>query len=123
MPALKAHFRAEFINRIDEVIAFRLLGLPEIKTILNLVLDEIIKSLASKQGKTLRFTDEAIEAIVASGYSPEFGVRHLRRTVQTLVEIPLSQLVLSGELSGWPSVLVTVESGRLAIKTGGSCPA
>lgn len=120
---LQAHFRAEFVNRIDEVIAFRPLSLPEIKTILNLVVDEIIKSLASKQGKMLRFTDEAIESIVAAGYSPEFGVRHLRRTVQTVVEIPLSQLILSGELSGWPSVLVTVESGRLTLKPGDSCPA
>jgi len=120
---LQAHFRTEFVNRIDEVIAFRPLSQSEIKTILNLVLDEIIKSLASKQGKTLQFTDEAIEAIVAVGYSPEFGVRHLRRTVQTLVEIPLSQFILSSELSGWPSVLVTVESGRLTLKPGGSCPA
>ncbi len=120
---LQAHFRAEFVNRIDEVIAFRPLSQSEIKTILNLVLDEIIKSLASKQGKTLQFSDEAIEAIVAAGYSMEFGVRHLRRTVQTLVEIPLSQLILSGELSGWPSVLVTVEGGRLTLKPEGSCSA
>jgi ATP-dependent Clp protease ATP-binding subunit ClpC len=116
MPALQAHFRTEFINRIDEVINFRSLALPEIKTILSLVLEEIVKSFAVKQKKTLRFTDEAIEVIVAAGYSPEFGVRHLRRTVQTLVEMPLSQLILSSQIAAWRGVKAVVEDGSIVLR-------
>jgi len=116
---LQTHFRAEFVNRIDEVIAFRSLNSTVIRTILNLILDEIIKSLASKQGKTLQFTNEAIQVIVATGYSPEFGVRHLRRTVQTLVEIPLSQLILSGKLAKCNGVIVRTENGKVVLKVEG----
>ncbi len=116
MPALQAHFRTEFLNRIDEVIAFRSLGMAEIKTILAGMLDEIAKTLTGKHGKTLRFTDEAIAAILSAGYSPEFGVRHLRRTVQTMVEIPLSQRILSGEMDSWRGVVALVEAGKVVLR-------
>ncbi len=118
MPVLQAHFRTEFINRIDEVIAFRPLGLPEIKAILALTLDELSKSLLAKHGKMLQFTDEAMEAIIAQGYSPEFGVRHLRRTVQTLVEMPVSHLVLSGEIANSRVIIVDTENGTVCLKAG-----
>jgi len=57
-----------------------------------------------------------VDSIVAQGYSEEFGVRHLRRTVQTLVEAPLSRLILSGELKAWPGVELAVANGQLVLQ-------
>jgi len=114
--ALQAHFRAEFINRIDEVIAFRSLAQPEIETILDQILAEMAQSLLSKHGRHLRFTGEARKLIIAQGYSPEFGVRHLRRAIQTLVEIPLSQLILTGDFASFRGIIVDVENNRVVLK-------
>lgn len=117
MPALQAHFRTEFINRIDEVIAFRSLGASEIKEILDTMLSEIAGSLTAKHGKTLRFTVNALDAIISQGYSAEFGVRHLRRVVETLIEIPLSRMILSGELKNQTCVFAVEKEGGVVLKT------
>jgi len=114
--ALQAHFRAEFINRIDEVIAFRSLAQPEIETILDQILADMAQSLLSKHGRHLRFTGEARKLIIAQGYSLEFGVRHLRRAIQTLVEIPLSQLILTGDFASFRGIIVDAVDNRVVLK-------
>ena len=116
--AVKSRFRPEFINRLDEQILFRPLGRAEIKAILRPMLDEIGRSLQEKYQKPLHVTDDAVEVIISQGYSEEFGVRHLRRAVQALVEAPLSRLILSGELKDWPGVEVAVSNGQLVLRRG-----
>jgi len=114
--AVKGRFRAEFINRIDEQIVFRPLGKADVKAILRPMLEEIGQSLEAKYQKPLHITDEAMDFIASQGYSEEYGVRHLRRTVQTLVEAPLSRLILSGELKDWQEVEVAVTSGMIVLQ-------
>ncbi|MBM3883971.1 MAG: ATP-dependent Clp protease ATP-binding subunit, partial [Verrucomicrobia bacterium] len=120
--AVKGRFRAEFINRLDEQIVFRPLGKADVKAILRPMLEEIGRSLREKYEKPLHVTDEAADFIVAQGYSEEFGVRHLRRAVQALVEAPLSRLILSGELKDWPGVEIAVANGQLVLRSGPEPP-
>ena len=61
-------------------------------------------------------TDDAVEVIVAQGYREEFGVRHLRRAEQSLMEAPMSRLILSGELTDWPEVEVVVCNGQIVLQ-------
>jgi len=119
---VKNRFRAEFINRIDEQIAFRPLGKEDVAAILKPILVAIDERFQAKYGKLLCCTDAAIEMIAAKGYSEEYGVRHLHRTVQELLEVPLSRLVLSGKIRDWPGVAVRIgtsglEMGPLSAKT------
>jgi ATP-dependent Clp protease ATP-binding subunit ClpA len=114
--AVKGRFRAEFINRIDEQIVFRPLDRADVKAILLPMLEEIGQSLEAKYQKPLHITDEAADSIASQGYSEEYGVRHLRRTVQTLVEAPLSRLILSGELKEWQEVEVAVSNGMIVLQ-------
>ncbi len=116
--AVKSRFRPEFINRLDEQIVFRPLGRAEVRAILRPMLEEIGRSLQEKYQKPLHVTDDAVEVIMSQGYSGEFGVRHLRRAVQALVEAPLSRLILSGELKDWPGVEVVVTNDQLVLRRG-----
>jgi ATP-dependent Clp protease ATP-binding subunit ClpC len=114
--AVKGRFRAEFINRIDEQIVFRPLDKADVKAILRPMLEEIGQSLQAKYQKPLHITDQATDIIASEGYSEDYGVRHLRRMVQTLVESPLSRLILSGELKDWQEVEVAVSNGMIVIQ-------
>lgn len=77
---------------------------------------ELARSLEEKYQKKLLLTEDAADLIVAQGYSEEYGVRHLRRTVQALIEAPLSRLILSGELNDWPAVEVAADNDRLVLR-------
>ncbi|MBM4139978.1 MAG: ATP-dependent Clp protease ATP-binding subunit [Nitrospira sp.] len=98
LDGIKHFFRSEFINRIDEQIVFRELGGDDVKKILKAILKEICDDLIERYDATLKVTEEAEKFITHKGYSPEYGVRELRRTVEKLVQIPLSNLILSGKL-------------------------
>jgi ATP-dependent Clp protease ATP-binding subunit ClpA len=113
---LKSRFRPEFINRIDEQIVFRQLNRADTKKILIQALDQTRQALLSRHGKNVHLTDEALEFIGSKAFSEEFGVRHLRRTVQELVEIPLSRLILSGELANRQSIHVALQDERLVFQ-------
>jgi ATP-dependent Clp protease ATP-binding subunit ClpA len=80
------------------------------------MLEEIGQSLEAKYQKPLHVTDGAADLIASQGYSEDYGVRHLRRTVQTLVEGPLSRLILSGELKDWQEVEVAVSNGMIILQ-------
>jgi ATP-dependent Clp protease ATP-binding subunit ClpC len=112
---VKHRFRAEFVNRIDEQITFRPLRLEDVKVILGQMLGAIRETFLAKHGKPLHVTGEAAELIASRGYSEEFGVRHLRRTVQTLVEVPLSRLILSGDIKTWTGVVVGLREGAVVL--------
>jgi ATP-dependent Clp protease ATP-binding subunit ClpA len=116
LEAVKSRFRPEFINRLDEQIVFRPLGRAEVKAILGAMLDGLDRSLQEKHQKRLQVTDAAVDFIVSEGYCEEFGARHLRRAVQALVEAPLSRLIVSGELKGWPGVEVALANGRIVLR-------
>jgi ATP-dependent Clp protease ATP-binding subunit ClpC len=112
---VKSRFRTEFINRIDEQIVFNPLDIVDVRAILKQMLNQLSDAFFAKHGKTVYFTDAAIAFILSSGYSNDFGVRHLHRAVQTLVESPLSHIVLSGGIKDWlgDKVILDEKDGRI----------
>ncbi|WP_251545508.1 ATP-dependent Clp protease ATP-binding subunit [Limosilactobacillus caecicola] len=109
---LKTNFRPEFLNRIDETIIFHSLTKDDLHQIVKLLLKQLIKRVAD-QGITLKFTPAAIDAIATDGYDPEYGARPLRRSIQTLVEDPLSLALLSGDVHASETVQVGARQGKL----------
>jgi ATP-dependent Clp protease ATP-binding subunit ClpB len=103
--ALKAHFRPEFLNRIDEVITFRRLGQGEIRSIVEIQIERLQARLARREVGLL-MTESAKDLIAMIGYDPEFGARPLQRTLQKKVENPLAQAVLKGEFPPGSTVKV-----------------
>ena len=85
--ALGRHFRPEFLNRIDEVIRFKPLGLQDLSRIVRLQLADL-STLLCEQGLELRVEDSVIEALVTQGHEPEYGARPLRRVLRRRLENP-----------------------------------
>jgi ATP-dependent Clp protease ATP-binding subunit ClpC len=112
---VKARFRPEFLNRIDEQIVFRSLDEEAVRKILKLILDEITADLQKQQNTTLIISEEAERFLARAGYNPEYGARELRRTLERHVQVPLSQLILSGELEKHSRWQVVCEGKELAI--------
>jgi ATP-dependent Clp protease ATP-binding subunit ClpB len=97
MEALRAAFRPEFINRIDEIVIFNPLGKEQLGRIVQLLLKSVEKLLAERQ-ITLELTPTAQELILREGYDPAYGARPLRRTIQRMIQDPLALLILEGKV-------------------------
>ncbi len=95
MEALRASFRPEFINRIDEIVIFNALGKDQLAKIVILLLKSVEKLLAERQ-ITLELTPAAQELLLREGYDPAYGARPLRRTIQRLIQDPLALHILQG---------------------------
>ena len=95
MDALRAAFRPEFINRIDEIVIFNPLGQDQLARIVGLLLKNVEKLLAERQ-ITLELTPAATEVLLREGYDPAYGARPLRRTIQRLIQDPLAMQILEG---------------------------
>jgi ATP-dependent Clp protease ATP-binding subunit ClpC len=106
--ALKANFRPEFLNRIDDVIVFHELTKDEITEIIDLMIKRVRTSLES-QGLGLELTLAAKYFVVERGYDPTMGARPLRRALQRLVEDPLSERILWKEFRAGETIMVDVE--------------
>jgi ATP-dependent Clp protease ATP-binding subunit ClpC len=100
---LKRTFNPEFLNRIDEIIVFRSLGLPEIEKIVDILLREVQERLSS-YGLSMVMTSEAKQLLIERGYDPSLGARPLRRTIQRLLEDPLAEEVLKGTFRAGSSI-------------------
>jgi ATP-dependent Clp protease ATP-binding subunit ClpB len=105
MEALKAQFRPEFLNRVDEVIIFHQLTQEHIKQIVDLQFNQLKKRLAERRIEA-ELTAEAKELLVREGYDPAYGARPLKRTIQRLVLDPLAVKVLEGEFKDGDTVVV-----------------
>jgi ATP-dependent Clp protease ATP-binding subunit ClpB len=97
MEALRAAFRPEFINRIDEIVIFNPLGKEQLGRIVGLLLKNVEKLLAERQ-ITLALTPAAEELLLREGYDPAYGARPLRRTIQRLIQDPLAMQILEGKV-------------------------
>jgi ATP-dependent Clp protease ATP-binding subunit ClpB len=95
MDALRAAFRPEFINRIDEIVIFNPLGKEQLERIVVLLLKNVEKLLAERQ-ITLELTPAAIALLLHEGFDPAYGARPPRRTIQRLVQDPLAMQILEG---------------------------
>ncbi|MFE7135148.1 ATP-dependent Clp protease ATP-binding subunit [Streptomyces sp. NPDC057638] len=114
MGDLRAHFRPEFLNRVDEVIVFHALTRADLVRIVDLLLEGTRRRLHA-QHVALEVTEPAEELLANLGYQPEFGARPLRRTIQTELDNRLSTMLLDGTLSPGDTVLADASDGELTL--------
>jgi len=115
MEALRAAFRPEFINRIDEIVIFNPLGKEQLARIVGLLLKNVEKLLAERQ-IMLEITPAAIEVLLREGYDPAYGARPLRRTIQRLIQDPLAMQILEGKVLPGDRVRVDRDGQKEAMK-------
>lgn len=96
MDALRAAFKPEFLNRIDDTIIFRQLGRDQIERIVDIQLERV-KKLLSDRRIELEITPEAKKLLAEKGYDPHYGARPLKRVIQRLVQDPLAMKILEGQ--------------------------
>jgi len=112
---VQRRFRAEFINRIDEVVVFRPLGEPELGRILDGMLESLATHFEREHRVKLRVSAEARDFLARAGASQEYGARELARTIERLVEIPLSELHVAGKLEQWECWQVAYDQGEILL--------
>ena len=112
MNDLKAHFRPEFLNRLDEIIMFKPLTKENIGAIVDLMMQDLNRRL-SDQDIQLELTGAAKDAIIAGGYDPVYGARPLKRFLQKHVETLSARLILSGEAMAGDTIVLDAENGSL----------
>jgi ATP-dependent Clp protease ATP-binding subunit ClpB len=115
MEALRASFRPEFINRIDEIVIFNPLGKEHLAKIVGLLLKSVEKLLEERQ-ITLELTPAAQELLLREGYDPAYGARPLRRTIQRLIQDPLALQILQGTVLPGDHVRVDRDGQKDAMK-------
>ena len=111
MEVVAAHFRPEFINRIDETVVFHSLGKEHMAGIAKIQLGRLEKRLAERDLK-LDISPAALEQLVEVGYDPTFGARPLKRAIQTHLENPLAQRILAGDFVPGSTVHVDYQDGE-----------
>ncbi|MGN0464835.1 MAG: ATP-dependent chaperone ClpB [Lachnospiraceae bacterium] len=115
MQELKAHFRPEFLNRLDETILFKPLTKENMESIIDLLVADLNKRLVDKEIK-VELTKEAKSYIIENGYDPLYGARPLKRYLQKNVETLAARLILSDGLSAEDIILIDVENNMLIAK-------
>ena len=110
---LRAHFRPEFLNRLDEIILFKPLTKDNIGHIVDLLLADLNKRLANQE-LTIELSAEAKQFVIDGGYDPVYGARPLKRFVQKYVETLSARLILGGGVSQGDTILLTLQDGKLA---------
>jgi ATP-dependent Clp protease ATP-binding subunit ClpB len=113
--ALRAHFRPEFLNRVDEIIIFDRLSEDDLKKIVEIQLGRLSKRL-EQQKITLKLSDSAKELLAREGYDPVYGARPLRRTIQKEILDPLSIDILEGKVREGQTVQVDAKNGALVFR-------
>ncbi|MGV8079609.1 MAG: ATP-dependent chaperone ClpB [Syntrophales bacterium] len=116
MEALRATFRPEFLNRVDDIIMFRALALEDIRRIILIQIGLIVKRLEERK-LTLELTDRAKDTIAEAGYSPVYGARPLKRALQKLLLDPLAMKILEGTFREGDTIRVDVsETGEITMQ-------
>ncbi len=116
MEVLRATFRPEFLNRIDDIITFRALSIEDIRGIIDIQIGLVQKRLQDRK-INLELTDKVREYISAEGYSPIYGARPLKRALQRIIEDNLATRILEGEIIGGDDIVADMhENGEIAFK-------
>jgi ATP-dependent Clp protease ATP-binding subunit ClpB len=97
MEALRAHFKPEFLNRVDDIVIFNPLGKEQLTKIVDLRLEDLRRLLADRK-ISLELTPAAKELVFTEGYDPNYGARPLKRAIQRLVQDPLAMKILDGDV-------------------------
>jgi ATP-dependent Clp protease ATP-binding subunit ClpB len=112
---MRAHFRPEFLNRVDEIIVFHALSEAHLKKIVDIQLQRVLQRLAERH-ITLELTDEAKTHLVQVGYDASYGARPLKRAIQREIENPLGRLLLEGKIRDGQKVKVAYDAARGQLK-------
>ncbi|QDA56832.1 ATP-dependent chaperone ClpB [Thermomonas aquatica] len=115
MGVVQAHFRPEFINRLDDIVVFHPLDKQQIKSIARIQLRGLEKRLAER-GIRIELSEKAYELLGNVGFDPVYGARPLKRAIQQQIENPLAQEILSGKFGNGDVVKVDAEGGRLVFQ-------
>jgi ATP-dependent Clp protease ATP-binding subunit ClpB len=116
MADLRAHFRPEFLNRVDEIVLFKPLTLSEITHIVDLQLNLLRARLAERHIE-LELSNPAKELLARRGYDPVYGARPLKRLIQRELETKLSRSLLKGEVVDFSRVEIVIKDGELAFSS------
>jgi ATP-dependent Clp protease ATP-binding subunit ClpB len=111
---LRRHFRPEFLNRVDDIVLFKPLTLPQIERIVDLQFDELRRRLADRR-MTLELTEDARRLIAAQGFDPVYGARPLRRFISHEVETRIGRALLAGDVRDGATVRVDARGEELVV--------
>ena len=114
MDAVKRHFRPEFLNRIDEMIVFRPLTEEDLKHIVSILMSDVTKRLKERELQ-LEITSEAMQLLVKEGSDFTMGARPLKRAIQRLIEDPVSDLILKGDVTEGKTIKVDVKDNEIVV--------
>ena len=115
MDAVKRHFRPEFLNRIDEMIVFHALTSNDLKQIVTILMDTVVKRLGD-MGLSLEISPAAMDMLVKEGSDFLMGARPLKRAIQRLIEDPISDLILQGNAPEGATIKADVEDEHIIVK-------
>jgi len=113
---LRAHFKPEFLNRIDDIVVFRQLTKKEIVKIIDVQLERL-RHMLQERNITLELDDSARELLAIEGYDPAYGARPLKRAIQTLIQNPMAVKLLSGEIVPGQTLKVSGDGTRMKFST------
>merc|ERR1712187_156695 len=115
---LKQYFRPEFLNRLDEIIVFRQLTKAEVRMIADIMLKDVIDRALEKE-ITIDISERFKDRLVEEGFNPKFGARPLRRAIIRLIEDPMAEMILGGNVREGDAVILDVKSDtELAVING-----
>ncbi len=112
MGVVQAHFRPEFINRLDDLVVFHPLDKAQIRSIASIQMHGLEKRLAER-GLALQVSDAAFDLLGSAGFDPVYGARPLKRAIQAQLENPLAQKILSGQYISGDTIVVDAQGGEL----------
>ena len=115
MDSVKRHFRPEFLNRIDEMIVFHALTSNDLKQIVTILMDTVVKRLGD-MGLSLKISPAAMDLLVKEGSDFSMGARPLKRAIQRLIEDPISDLILQGNAPEGAIIKADVEDEHIVVK-------
>jgi ATP-dependent Clp protease ATP-binding subunit ClpB len=123
MNALHAHFKPEFLNRVDDIIIFSPLGKEQLVKIIELRLEDVRRLLAERK-ISLELTDAAKDLLFTEGFDPSFGARPLKRAIQKLIQDPLALKILDGEVLHGDHVIVDADkrAGKMMFEVSRHAP-
>ena len=115
MDLMKEHFKPEFLNRIDEIVFFKALTLPQLQAIVDIYF-EGLKKLFTDRDIKLEITNDAKELLATQGFNPVYGARPLKRTIRQLVENPLAKKILAREYNEGSTIIVDTDGDEIVFK-------
>jgi len=116
--AMKASFKPEFLNRIDEIVVFKPLSKPQVRDVAAILLRDVTQRLAA-QGITMKVSDTFKDKLIEQGWNPTYGARPLRRAINTMLEDVLSDCLLRGDVTKGDFITVDVDSTGAVVVVGG----